>query len=382
MTFYQVQQQEDLLTAFDAPLSRKRELTKKQNSANLDEAVKAARDAKPVREDLKEVRMTSFDDDEMDFDEDFAGHSISFMLENIHVVRDNAKDFFQNLVEEVRKIDFPEVAEGTVRTVESFIYNIPKHEEELKVVTASCLFFYGGSWVMLASFIAAAELFDTKEVLNKAFEVGRKFLSVEDLDEEADVTPSQLRQTFKEVGMQFALMLAVLHCGAWAEICVSFAFGSKLYTIVQLEELCDDENTDKALTSDDSEWLALLSSAACAILSLIAYGIWPGLVVCMYMANIGLQCLMAVQYRIWLPTGSIMSHPYMTITTFEELLKKPDNQFAIWVSVTFTALWQAYYSFSGAFVLVSWLMFLLPIVHLLNLVTSYFTLDMRCLKLL
>merc|ERR1719233_330974 len=100
-------------------------------------------------------------------------------------------------------MDFLDLSEDAVKTVESFIFNIPKYEEELKVVTAICLFFYGGSWVMLATFIAATELFDTKEVLERAYEVAKKFLSVEDLDAEEHVTPSQLRQTFKEVGMQF-----------------------------------------------------------------------------------------------------------------------------------------------------------------------------------
>jgi len=380
MTSYQVQQQEDLdlFAAFDGHHSRKREFTRKQEPVNLDDAANAAKDAKPVKENLKEVHMKSFDDDEMDFDEEFSSHSISFIWENMDVVRDNAKDFFQNLVKEVRKMDFLDGSEVAIKTVESYLLSIPKHEEELKVVTASCLFFYGGSWAKLATFIAAAELFDTKEVLGRAYEVGMKFLSMEDLDEEEDVTPSQLRQTFKEVGMQFALMLAVLHCDAWAEICISFAFASKLFPIMQLEELCGDGNKDKGLTAEDSEWLALLSSVACAILSLIAYGIWPGLVVCMYVAKIGLQCLRTVQYQVWLPTGSFM----MAVTTFEDLLAKPDNQFAIWVSVAFTSLWQAYYSFSGAFVLVSWLMFLLPTVHLFNLVTSYFAFDMRSLKLL
>jgi len=240
------------------------------------------------------------------------------------------------------------------------------------MLTAGCLFFYGGSWTLLASFIAAVELFDTKEELAAAYRVGEKFMSVEDFDEEDDVTPSQLMQTFKKVGMQFALMLAVLHSDAWAEICVSFAFASKLNTIVNMEVFYEEKMD---LSASDNEWLSLISSISSTILSFIIYGVWPGLVICMYMAYIGLQFLITVPYQFGVPYG------FMSCLTFKELLTNPNNQTTLWLCLVFTALWQAFCSYTGALEFLSWFMFLLPAVQLFNIVSGYFIVDMSSLKL-
>jgi len=378
MTFYQNQSelnqlQENFLADSDGPLSRKEELLKKRHPQGFDEVAKAAMDAKPVKEDIQsKVCMTSFDDDELDVDEKIAGYSIWSVLENIQRVIENAGDFFHNVVEEAQKTYFADKIQAISETILNYVYSIPQHEEDFKILTAGCLFFYGGSWTVLASFIAAVELFDSKKELAAAFKVGEKFMSVEELDEEDDVTPSQLMHSFKKVGMQFALMLAILYSDLWAEICVSYAFASKLSTIVHLEGFYCEEMD---LSATDSEWLSLISSIASAILSLIMFGIWPGLVVSMYMAYIGLQRLMTVQYKFTVPCG------LSSQVTFKELLTNPINQNALWVCITFTALWQAYYSYNGALAFLSWLMFLLPVVQLFNIALSYFALDMSILKL-
>jgi len=376
MTLYQnqsqlTQLQEDFLANSDRLLRRKEELMKKPRPQS-DEAAKAAKDAKPEKEDFKnKVSMTSFDDDELDVSEEYAGYSICYVLENIHEVIKNAEVFFSSVMEEVVKTDFAGKTQATLRSIKNYIYSIPKHEEEFKILTAGCLFFYGGSWTLLASFMAAVELFDTKEELVAAYLIGEKFMSVEDYDGEDDVTPSQLMQTFKKVGMQFALMLAVLHSDAWAEICVSFAFASKLNTIVNMEVFYE-EKLD--LSAADYEWLSLISSISSTILSFIIYGVWPGLVVCMYMAYVGLECLMTVPYQLGIPYG------LMSCVTFKELLTNPSNQTILWDCIIFTALWQAYCSYTGALEFLSWLMFLLPAVQLFNIVSGYFIVDISSLK--
>jgi len=378
MTFYQNQSelnqlQENFLADSDGPLSRKEELLKKRRPQSFDEVAKAVKDAKPVKEDFQsKVCMTSFDDDELDFDEKVAGYSMLSVLENIHRVVEHAEDLFYSVVEEAQKSIFADKIQAISKFVLNYVYSIPKHEEDLKILTAGSLFFYGGSWTMLASFIAAVELFNSKEELAAAYEVGEKFMSVEDLDENDDVTPSQLMHSFKKVGMQFALMLAILYSDAWAEICISFAFASKLSTIVHLEGFYVEEMD---LSDADSEWLSLISSITSTILSLIIFGVWPGLVVSMYMAYIGLQRLMTVQYKFTVPFGSLSQ------VTFSELLTNHSNQTALWVCITFTALWQAYYSYTGTLAFLSWFMFLLPAVQLFNIACGYFTLDMSNLKL-
>jgi len=377
MTLYQnqsqlTQLQEDFLANSDRLLSRKVESMKKPRPQSFDEAAEAAKEAKPEREDFKnKVSMTSFDDDELDVSEEAAGYSIGYVLDNIHVVIKNAEVFFSSVIDEAEKTDFASKTQAILRSIKNYVYSIPEHEEEFKILTAGCLFFYGGSWTLLASLMAAVELFDTKEELAAAYLIGEKFMSVEDYDKEDDVTPSQLMQTFKKVGMQFALMLAVLHSDAWAEICVSFAFASKLNTIVNMEVFYEEQMD---LSAADSEWLSLISSISSTILSFIIYGVWPGLVVCMYMAYIGLQCLMTVPYQIGVPYG------FMSCLTFKELLTNPSNQTTLWVCIIFTALWQAYCSYTGALELLSWLMFLLPAVQLFNIISGYFIVNISSLK--
>merc|ERR1719320_235102 len=148
MAFYQNQLQEDFLADFDAP--RKGEFTQKEIPFSLDEAADAAKDAKPAKEELKDVLMTSFDDDVLDLEDELSGHSISYLYENINVVSDNARHFFECLAEEARTRDIVDIIEGCIQMVENCVSNIPKYEEELKFVTASCLFFYGGGWTKLA----------------------------------------------------------------------------------------------------------------------------------------------------------------------------------------------------------------------------------------
>jgi len=346
---------------------------KKPRRQSFDEAAKAEKDVKPVKKDFKNmVSMTSFDDDELDVVEEASESSIWYVMENIHEVIENAEVFFSSALEKVGKSNFASEIQATLRFVKNCVYSIPKHEEELKIFTAGCLFFYGGSWTLLASLTAAVELFDTKKELAAACEVGEKFMSVEDFDKEDDVTPSQLMQTIKKVGMQFALMLAVLHSDAWAEMCVAFAFASKLDTIVNMEVFYE-EKLD--LSASDIQWLSLISSISSAILSFIIYGVWPRLVVCMYMAYIGLEYLMTVKYLFGVPVG------FMSCVNFKELLTDPSNQIALWVCIIFTALWQAYCSYTGALEFLSCCMFLLPAVQLFNIFRGYFLVDMSSLKL-
>jgi hypothetical protein len=379
MALYQNQLQEDFLSDFDATLSRKEEFTRKEIPLSLEEDANASKDSKPAKEDLQDLHVTSFDDDELDLLDEPCGLSISYLYDNINVVTDNARYFFQSLAEEARTRDFVNMIEGCVQFAENCVCNIPKYEEELKFVTAGCLFFCGGGWTVLASLTAAAELFDTRKEILAAYEVGEKFMSVDDLDDEDDVTPAQLTQSFKTVGMQFAQMLAVLHCEAWAEICISFAFASKLNNMVNFEGFCDEE-TRKHFSAVDAEWLSLLSAITSAIVALIIFGIWPGLVIGMYMGYVGLQFLNTVEYRFWLPAGSSASHPEMAYITCQEFLEDRSNQLVIGLSVTLSALFQGYYSYS-AFQFVSWLMFLQPAVQLFNIVSKYFSVDIKSLKL-
>jgi len=379
MTMYQNQVQEDLMLDFDAPLSGKGKYIQKPSSCVLDEVTEAAHSAKPMSINLDKFMM-QFDDEEENFDYDFSGEGLSFLYEKLNSGFEKATVFLTSEIKKKQSQRFTHFMEGILNTAENYVYNLPQYEEELKVVTSACLFFYGGSWVGLASFIAADEIFGTKQVLSEAFGVGWKFLCAEDLDEHEDVAPCQLTDTFKNVGMQFALLLAVLYCNSWAEICVTLAFASKLTKIMQLEQYLDDGTGIRSdfNTAADVEWLSVLSFISCASISLIIFGVWPGFVVAMYMAFVGIQFHFTGSYKLCLPTGSLTSKPYVFVTSEDFLSNR--HPFSIWASVAFSALWQAYYSYDSQCQYLSWLMFLLPAVKLFNLISSYFTFDISNLK--
>jgi len=196
-----------------------------------------------------------------------------------------------NLLDKQLQQEFLRFLERVKITTGKHIHDLPQYEEELKVISSVCLFLFGGGWVGLASMIAAAELFDTKKVLEEAFVLSWKFMSVQHLDHNEDVTPFQLTMTMRNVGMHFALFLAVAHCGAWAEICICFAFASKLSTILRLEEFLDDgTGVPNFYSAGEVEWLSLISDITSAAISLIVLGMAPGFITAMYMALIGIQC--------------------------------------------------------------------------------------------
>jgi len=386
MTQYQNQLQEDFLSDFDSSI-RKEVGSLTLDFAGSDDAADAAKsaatmkdaveDALPINEDSEKTPLTSFDDDEVDYEE-YYSDPLSFWYDKVNVVSRNARDFLNIDAKKVQNIVLKECIESAALKIMNVIYSIPKFEEELKIVSAICLFFYGGSWVRLASVIAAVEIFDTKGIFELAFEVGHKFLTVDDLDDEDDVTPSQLLDTSKSVGMHFALILAVIHCGGWAEICITFAFASKLSTILRLEEIFDDGSYEyEEFTAADADWFELLSSIAAALISLILYGIFPGVVTALYMSLVGLQFFFSGQYNLDFPAGNFTSS---LLETSEEFVNG-NNKFSIWIGASFTALWQSYYSYSGSCVFLSWFMFMWPLVMTFNFLTSPFNVDMSSLKL-
>jgi len=375
----QNQLQEDFLSEFDPTFRAKGQSIQKSSPSVFDDDKDTAKHAKPKRLDHKDF-MGQFADNEGDFGCDLCDTAAPLVYETINHGIDRGTAFLKSLFEKETHQDFHHFLESVKITAEKHIYDLPKYEDELKVISSVCLFFYGGCWGGLASIIATAELFDTKQVLEEAFELGWKFMCVQHLDDNSDVSPYQLTMTLRNVGMHFALFLAVLHSGAWAEICVAFAFASKLSTIIRLEEFLDDgAGIPDFYSAAEIDWMALISNITCAAISLIVFGMASGFIIAMYMALIAVQCFFTGQYQLCLPTGSFTSKPYVFLTSKDYLDR--NHQFSIWASVTCSAFWQAYYSYDGPCQFLSWLMFLLPAVKLFNYISSYFTFNMGTLKL-
>jgi len=376
---YQNQLQEDVLSEFGPTSRAKGQSIQKSSPFALDDVTDSAKDAKPKKLDGKEF-MGQFANDEGDFECDLCDGGISLIDDMINRGIERGTALMTSVFEKELYQDFLHFLESFKITAGKHIYDLPKYEEELKVISSFCLFFWGGCWVRLASIIATAELFDTKKVIEEALDLGWRFMCVEQLYDNGDVTPFQLTMTLRNVGMHFALLLAVLHCGAWAEICVAFAFASKLSTILRLEEFLEDgTRMPDFYSAAEVEWIALISNIACVAISLIVLGMAPGFMIAIYMALIGIQCFFTGKYQLCLPTGSFTSKPYVFLTSEDYL--DTNHQFSIWASVTCSAFWQAYYSYGGPCQFLSWLMFLLPVVKLFNLISCYFTFDMGTLKL-
>jgi len=379
MAMYQNQLQEDFLSEFDPTCSAKEQSIQKSSRFALDEVTATAKDVMPKKLNQKDF-MRQFANDDGDFECDLCDVGIPLVEEMINCGIERGTALMTSVFDKELYRDFLRFLESFKITAEKHISDLPKYEEELKVISSVCLFFYGGCWVGLASIIAIGELFDTKKVIEEALDLGWKFMCVQHLDDNADVTPFQLTMTLRNVGMHFALLLAVLHCRAWAEICIAFAFASKLSTVVRLEEFLDDgTGIPDFYSAAEVEWIALISNIACAAISLIVLGMAPGFTIAMYMALIGIQCFFTGQYQLCLPTGSFTSKPYVFLTSEDYL--DTNHQFSIWASVTCSAFWQAYYSYGLPCQFLSWLMFLLPAVKFFNLISCYFTFDMGTLKL-
>jgi len=254
-----------------------------------------------------------------------------------------------------------------------------EQESVLRTFTSVALITYGGSWGQLASIFAAVEAFGTKEVLEESVQVFQNFITAEP-DEENDVTPREIKETFQNVGLQVALMIAVMFSPSWAEICIAVSFASKLTGLIPIEDLLSRALSapDMSMTAEleewfqvvDDEWFSLLSLLACNIFSLTMFGCFPSFVTAMYMGIIGLETLADsmsenVEFTVALGDFSV------PVCSFErtDLFSKESIHY-VWAVNVFMSLWQAYSGYTGVFQFVSWMMFALPIVKVVNVLST------------
>merc|ERR1719233_1449919 len=180
------------------------------------------------------------------------------------------------------------------------VFELPKYEEELKYITAILLVCYGGSWTMLAGIMAAVEIFGTEEVVQDSVKVGN-FLVSEECECEYEVTPEEIKETFRKVALHFALMVAVVLCPSVAEICITIAFACKWSHIVSSESLLrkilitpeiPNMELEDYFGLVDPEWFDLLSLIGCCVISVFIFGCFPRVITAVYMGYFGV-CLLA-----------------------------------------------------------------------------------------
>jgi len=405
---YQEQEQDDLMAAFDAPMKeigrstlRRRNVdhnsrkevrkptlkTKFYQDADglmastksplLDDRSKAA---VKTRSDVKErdqglsdeevmhnVGLTQAPEEDVlsDVSECFSSEAFNVLLEDIHKIITEKAGVLRN-VESVNA-----AVEKLVKTL-NVIYEVPKYQEELKYITALVLVCYGGSWPMLAGIIAAVEVFGTEEVVQETLKVGN-YLFQDEYDNEHEVSPREIKETFRNMALHFALMVAVVACPSVSEICISIAFACKFSPLVSAKEILKKMmispdiagiELDDYFGLVDSEWFELLSLFGCNIITIILFGCFPRLVTSIFMGYFGF-CLLAES----LQNGVDIFIPFRTYSGAieESFWIQKTTQYYVWAFVTVMAVWQAMTGYSGSFEFISWCMFLYPAVRIYNI---------------
>jgi len=417
--YYQEQEQDDLMAAFDAPrkevrrstLRRRRETknvlndfdysnrqevnkpTLKSNFYQQAEVPKTSKkssvfDDRPEAAVGKERNIGTSGLGMRLSDEDVAdnGYLTEVADKGFSTIYSGSENFssdsFQALVEEIKKSITQKA--GVLRNMESMkaamksvvdslelVLEMPKYEGELKYITALLLVCYGGSWTMLAGIMAAVEIFGTEEVIQDSVKVGN-FLVSED-ESEYELSPEEIKETFRKGSLHFALMVAVVVCPSVAEICITIAFACKYSCLVSAEALLrkilitpDIPNMDLEdyFGLVDPEWFDLLSLLGCSVMSVVIFGCFPRLITAMYMGYFGV-CLLAEAVQ----NGTHFFIPFFSNTgAFDEnIWKQHTTQYYIWALVAVMAVWQAMNGYNGSFEFVSWCMFLYPVIRLYNI---------------
>lgn len=361
MALYQSQLQDDVFSAF----STKADLIHEKTPPPPASAADFTQEENTTMFNSNSISMTSFDDDdEMDSKEhEHNGDCLSLIFENINFVSEKIRIFLG--IEDNINVESVDLMEGINKLCEYLIWNISSYDEEFTVISSICFFFYGGSWAGLAAGIAAVEIFSTKMAFEEVYQVYSKILSV-DSPIDACSARFHLKEILKKIGMQIALMIAVLYCECWGEICISLAFGSKLDTLMRLQKFFDYGISNKdGVNASTVEWLALLSSVWGALISSTLFAICPGIITAMYMAIIGIQCFARGHCKIYFPFTSRS----LELVSWKELVN-PGDQFSVWSIIGISGLWQASYGYEGKGVFFTWLIFLLPVVKLIKLSNS------------
>jgi len=413
---YQEQEQDDLMAAFDAPIkevgsstlrrrhgsknvrsdfdhNNRKEVNKptlkanfykeadvpvaSKKSSRLDDRARAT--VEP-RQDVKERRQELSEEEVINK----AGHTqASEKYRPSEVPEYFSSESFYVLLEEIQKTIIAKAGVlrnyGSVNAVLGkfvktldFVCEVPKYQEELKYITALALVCYGGSWTMLAGIIAAVEIFGTEEAIEQTLAVGNDIL-YEEYDNDHEVSPGEIKETFRNMALHFGLIVAVVMCPSVGEICISIAFACKFSPLVSAKQILKNMMMSPDVASMDlddyfglvdPEWFDLLSLFGCNIVSVILIGCFPRLITAMFMGYFGF-CVFAETVQngvnIFIPLANY------SVTFKESVWIQKTTQCYVWAFVAVMAVWQATNGYSGSFAFLSWCMFLYPAVRIYNI---------------
>jgi len=345
------QAQDDLLADFDVPLYIKKASESPTSSG---------RDHTNGNEKTWTVHDFSSDD------EIYPSLSLIGLVDAIksHVAKD---------LERLLNVDLAQAIQGHLIQIADFLkdtlYHLPMHEHELQYVSSIGLMCYGGSWTYLCGFIAAVEVFDTVKVLEEACSVcSMPFTSFS--PQKQELTPMQIKQSIRAMGLQFALLLVVGMSPSIAEICIIIAFASKIICFLPMKKILQKSSSPNVCMADAGdcrrydEWLDQISFALAFILSLLISGCFPQLVVAMYMCSLGVS----IFFEAYSDPNAVftVSHPFSAVL-FDVDLRSwmlETSRYQKWGFITMMSLWQTWYGYKGLLQFLSWFIFLFPAVKL------------------
>merc|ERR1719474_1090301 len=264
MAQFQYQEQEDLMADFDAPIEEPRKFTTRDIRSRRSFDNEIGRREKDVPKSKWKPRISKHSQARE------AGHKLNYIKAETNDPPEGNKAEVENAFDGV--VDFEDGIDILSKTViehtgiafeimKEVALEAPKHEEEFRFIAALSLIFYGGSWTNFAGAIAAFEAFGTRQVLEEAYKVYKSFFFDDFSDDE--VTPRQIKENFRKLGLQIALLIAVLVSPSWAEICITVAFASKFTSLVNVEELLKNSMSspdevvaefDEYFNSIDTSW--------------------------------------------------------------------------------------------------------------------------------
>jgi len=247
---------------------------------------------------------------------------------------------------------------------------LEQNERALKILSSFCLIFYGGCWRKVASVVAASEIFGTanavedvvllswrllrmrkrmgmtptkiNKMVKEAFLTGKRHLYPEQFESGNDVTPAEFKGAINHLGLQVALMLAVLYCSSWAHLCLSIAFTSRTVCTLFVN---DGTLWDKAIE---------LSLTVCACLIFYCYS-WQ-FVIALYMGLCGFSLLQEA-----------LGNLDLKVRGWKFSINLSKMRYYILGANCIIALWQSHVNYTGIFQDFSGLMLLLPLLRCWNL---------------
>merc|ERR1719320_1063165 len=227
---------------------------------------------------------------------------------------------------------------------------------------------YGGSWTYLGGFIAAVDIFGTAKVLEEGCNVFTTFVSEEVSSKDDDVTPVMIKESIRNMGLQFALMLSVAMSPTCAEFCVVIAIAYKASCLIPVKEHLKKFSYTDIIISEDEDWLDfvedgwldILAFLASFILWIVFYGLFPHFVITMYMVSFGLSMMLEVSKQHFIIDLGLQFIALPKVDIIEVVSRK----YVKWGLVALLSMWQAWYDYGGITQFMSWLIFVLPAVQL------------------